>query len=280
MRLSFMPSTSCTMGLYVQPCARPAARSKLRSNRHSSGRDSDALRPSTPSLNRLERALSASLSRWSSMPATCSAAPPRGHRMMGTTPIVTHTLNRPSTMLLTMASICASAAAGSFSCTYASANPRENMLGSRAMNDTYWSKILLTLLTALDLTAPEASCSNSLEGKLDVKLRCMLSYSEPAASAMIRSMLLVLGCTRYTAGTSGMGWRSASSMRCSVTPFRRRSFSRSRGAIMSLLYRSSTSTLYSSPGSLPGPDGLFRFRTLSSTSDCFCLMLNTMAQLE
>ena len=54
------------------------------------------------------------------------------------------------------------------------------------------------------------------------------------------------GSTKYTAGTSGMGWRSASSSMCSVTPWRRSSFTLSSGASTSLVYLSSISTLYTS----------------------------------
>mmetsp|Transcript_4480 Transcript_4480/g.12208 ORF Transcript_4480/g.12208 Transcript_4480/m.12208 type:complete len:281 (-) Transcript_4480:614-1456(-) len=117
MRFSFMPKTSCTSGLYVHTCCRADPKSKFRSNRHSNGREREAARPNTPSANRLLRAFKESLSFWSSSPATCSAAPPLGHRMMGTTPRVTHTLNRPSTMWPTAASICVSFADGSFSST-------------------------------------------------------------------------------------------------------------------------------------------------------------------
>lgn len=48
--------------------------------------------------------------------ATCSAAPPRGQRMIGTTPSVASTQNRRSTTSDTAASIWVSWAAGSFSC--------------------------------------------------------------------------------------------------------------------------------------------------------------------
>ncbi|PNH04809.1 hypothetical protein TSOC_008935 [Tetrabaena socialis] len=102
-RFSLSPSTSCTSGLYVQACCTAADRSKLRSKRHSSGRESEADRPSTLSLKRLVRLLSASRSLESSAEAMCSAAPPRGQRMMGTTPSVTHTEKRPSTTLPTVA---------------------------------------------------------------------------------------------------------------------------------------------------------------------------------
>eukprot|EP00955_Chlamydomonas_euryale_P088605 364397-Chlamydomonas_euryale.AAC.12 len=59
-----------------------------------------------PSLNRLLRTRRASRNFASSLPATCSAAPPRGQRMIGTTLSVTQTENRPSTMPLM--ELCAS----------------------------------------------------------------------------------------------------------------------------------------------------------------------------
>ena len=52
----------------------------------------------------------------------------------------------------------------------------------------------------------------------------------------------LVGRTKYTAGTSGMGWRSLSSSRCNVTPWRRRSFTFNSGAMRSRVCLSSTST--------------------------------------
>lgn len=156
-----------TNGLYVQACCSTTLSSKLRSNRQSSGRCSEAASPAPapPSEKSEERPASASRSLASSCTqgaahrqhklcregrqrlwtaaqpaavaqqqherpaaaapelapsrtcaATCSAAPPLGQRMSGTTPSVASMQKRPSTTPATAASMSLSRACGSFSC--------------------------------------------------------------------------------------------------------------------------------------------------------------------
>lgn len=74
-----------TSGLYVHACCSAAAKSKLRSNRHSRGRASVAARPMTPSANRLLRALMASLRACGALPH-CTLNVARGERTHAAAP--------------------------------------------------------------------------------------------------------------------------------------------------------------------------------------------------